>query len=231
MTASPAPQHGEPEIETLTVAADSPAAARSALYALFAQVLRFPQGELATALADGEAYQALAQAAGALPYRYTFMAPPLMEARELGRVYTALFDSVAGKPRVSLLEQRHEGSPSEHELWEELLRFYKYFGLDFSSGGAKERPDHLLVELEFMHYLTFLEAGAGDGHEGLRRGQQDFLSRHLARWLPALRTALAEDPEAMPYSVVVDAVVRFVGADATYIGSPMAGPQPPTGPD
>ena len=107
----------------------------------------------------------------------------------------------------------------------------RWSGRSLAPPEEKSSPKYLLVELEFMHYLTFLEAGAGDGHEGLRRGQQDFLSRHLARWLPALRTALAEDPEAMPYSVVMDAVVRFVGADATYIGSPMAGPQPPTGPD
>jgi putative dimethyl sulfoxide reductase chaperone len=218
---------GAPASETLTVAADSPAAARSEVYALFAQVLRFPQGELGDALASGEAYQALAQAAGTLPYRYTFMAPPLRDARALGRVYTALFDSVAGKPRVALLEQRHAGAPSEHELWEELLRFYRYFGLDFSTGAARERPDHLLVELEFMHYLTFLEAGAGDGHEGLRRGQQDFLSRHLARWLPGLAAALAESDDTAPYDALVHAVLRFVGADATYIGAPLAGPQPP----
>lgn len=211
----------------LEVAADSPAAARSQVYALFAQALRFPNGEIGSALESGELYQAIAQAAGALPYRYTFMAPPLIEARDMGRIYTALFDAVAGKPQVSLLEQRHDGSPPQQQLWEELLRFYRYFGLDFSTGGAKERPDHLLVELEFMHYLTFLEAGAGDGHEGMRRGQQDFLQRRLARWLPGLRTALIESGDAMPYDILIDALVRFVGADATYIGCPMAGPEPP----
>lgn len=216
-----------PEEAPLEVAADSPAAARSQVYALFAQLLRFPHGEIGAALESGELYQALAQAAGALPYRYTFMAPPLIEARDMGRIYTALFDAVAGKPQVSLLEQRHEGSPPQQQLWEELLRFYRYFGLDFSTGGAKERPDHLLVELEFMHYLTFLEAGAGDGHEGLRRGQQDFLQRRLARWLPGLRIALIESGDAMPYDILTDALVRFVGADASYIGCPMAGPEPP----
>ncbi|GAB4353138.1 MAG: hypothetical protein Kow0073_09200 [Immundisolibacter sp.] len=211
----------------LEVAADSTAAVRSQVYAMFAQALSFPQAEVGAALENGELYRGLAEAAGGLPYRYTFIGPPLMEGRDMGRVYTALFDAVAGKPRVSLLEQRYEGAPPEQQLWEELLRFYRYFGLDFSTGGARERPDHLLVELEFMHYLTFLEAGAGDGHPGLRRGQQDFLERHLTRWLPALRVALTEAGNAAPYDVLVDALVRFVGAEATYLGSLQAGPQPP----
>jgi len=215
-------------VDTLAVAEESEAAARSRVYGLFAQALQFPQGDLAAALEDGQMYQALALAAGALPYRYTFIAPPLIERRELGLIYTALFDAVGGRPQVSMLEQRHEGAPPEQQLWEELLRFYRFFGLDFSGGGARERPDHLLMELEFMHYLTFLEAGAPDSADDLRRGQTDFLERHLARWLPGLRVALAGVGEtAAPYDVLIDAVARFIGADCTYLGISRAGPQVP----
>jgi putative dimethyl sulfoxide reductase chaperone len=209
----------------LEVAGDSTAAARSQVYALFAQALAFPQAEIGAALESGELFQALTQAVGTLPYRYTFVAPAAMDARQMGRIYTALFEAITGKPQVSLLEQRHEGAPPEQELWEELLRFYRYFGLDFSTGGARERPDHLLVELEFMHYLTFLEAGTADEHPGLRRGQQDFLERHLARWLPGLRVALLDTDDAAPYDTLVDALVRFVGADAAHLGCQQAGPQ------
>ena len=74
----------------LEVAADSTAAARSQVYALFAQALGFPQAEIGAALENGELYQALAQAAATLPYRYTFIGPPLMDARDMGRVYTCL---------------------------------------------------------------------------------------------------------------------------------------------
>lgn len=211
----------------LEVAADSTAAARSHIYALFAQALAFPQADIGAALESGELSRMLAQAAGALPYRYTFVSPTPMDAREMGRLYTSLFEAISGKPRVSLLEQRHEGAPPEQQLWEELLRFYRYFGLDFSTDGARERPDHLQVELEFMHYLSFLEAGAGDEHPGLRRGQQDFLERHLARWLPGLRVALLDTGDAAPYDTLIDALVRFVGADAAYLGCRQAGPEPP----
>lgn len=220
-----------PELLADGVAIDeaSPAAARSRVYGLFAQALQFPQGDTGAALDSGELYQTLALAAGDLPFRYTFGEPPLLAQRELGRRHTALFDAVGGRPQVSMLEQAHEGAPPEQQLWENLLRFYRYFGLDFSTGGARERPDHLLMQLEFMHYLTFLEAGAPASVEGLRRGQGDFLQHHLARWLPGLRVALANvDDEAAPYDGLIDALMRFIGADCAYLGVSAAGPQLPT---
>lgn len=211
-------------------AVDTPsdAATRSRLYALFATALQFPRDEIGDALADGELYQALADAARALPYRYTFVTPPSLDARTLGQAHTALFDAITGRPRVALLEARHEGAMPEQQLWEELLRFYRYFGLDFSAGAARERPDHLLTELEFMHYLAFLEAGAPPATtESLRRAQADFLERHLARWLPALREALAGDAGAAPYDTLLDALARFVGADCAYLGVAATDPPPP----
>lgn len=211
-------------------AVDSPsdAATRSRLYGLFATALQFPRDEIAEALAAGELYQSLDETARALPYRYTFVAPPLLAARALGQTHTALFDAITGRPHVALLEARHEGAMPEQQLWEELLRFYRYFGLDFSAGGARERPDHLLTELEFMHYLTFLEAGApAAATESLRRAQADFLERHLARWLPALREALAGDASAAPYDTLFDALARFVGADCAYLGVTATGSPPP----
>lgn len=213
----------------LLVETPSAAATRSRLYGLFATALQFPQGEVGDSLAAGELYRALTETAGALPYRYTFVAPPLRDARALGRTYTALFDAIASRPQVALLEARHDGAPSEQQLWEELLRFYRYFGLDFSTGGARERPDHLLTEIEFMHYLAFLEAGATPANtENLRRAQADFLERHLARWLPALAAALAElADDAAPYGLLADALARFVGADCAYLGVGQAGPDAP----
>jgi DMSO reductase family type II enzyme chaperone len=214
---------------SLAIEASSDAATRSRLYGLFATALQFPQGDIGAALADGELYAALTDTARALPYRYTFVAPPLRDARALGQTHTALFDAIASRPKVALLEARHDGTPPEQQLWEELLRFYRYFGLDFSTGSARERPDHLLMEVEFMHYLAFLEAGAPpDNTDNLLRAQADFLERHLARWLPGLAAALAElGDEAAPYGVLVDALARFVGADCAYLGVGQAGPAAP----
>ena len=221
----------EPATDTAAPAIEAPsdAATRSRLYGLFATALQFPQGDVGAALADGDLYEAFADTARALPYRYTFVAPPLRDARALGQTHTALFDAIASRPKVALLEARHDGAPPEQQLWEELLRFYRYFGLDFSTGGARERPDHLLTEIEFMHYLAFLEAGAPPGNtEAIRRAQADFLDRHLARWVPALAAALAElGDEAAPYGALADALARYVGAESAYLGVGQAGPDAP----
>ncbi|MDD3651887.1 hypothetical protein, partial [Immundisolibacter sp.] len=65
----------------LAIEAPSDAATRSRLYGLFATALQFPQGDIGAALADGELYAAFADTARALPYRYTFVAPGLRDAR------------------------------------------------------------------------------------------------------------------------------------------------------
>ena len=75
---------------------------------------------------------------------------------------------------------------------QELLGFYRHFGLDFSRDYAGEQPDHLLTELAFIHYLSFLEAGARVGKDNYRRGRRDFLSPHLDSYSEALCERLNE---------------------------------------
>ena len=102
-------------------------------------------------------------------------------ARIEGPAFLEAFDPALSEQGCSLHEADYAGE-DRSTLLEELLRFYAFFGL--SRQGASELPDHLTVQLEFMHFLTFLEqrgALAGRPVEGLRRAQRDFLSRHLSR--------------------------------------------------
>ncbi len=105
----------------------------------------------------------------------------LPSARIEGPAFLEAFDPALSEQGCSLHEADYAGE-DRSTLLEELLRFYAFFGL--SRQGASELPDHLTVQLEFMHFLTFLEqrgALAGRPVEGLRRAQRDFLSRHLSR--------------------------------------------------
>lgn len=66
--------------------------------------------------------------------------------------------------------------------------FYRAFGLQLSE-NVKERYDHLGMELEFMHVLTYKEAYALENHgdEQLKTcadAEKKFLKSHLARWVP-----------------------------------------------
>lgn len=66
--------------------------------------------------------------------------------------------------------------------------FYRAFDLKLSD-DIKERYDHIGIELEFMHFLTYKEAYALENHgeEQLKictNAEKKFLKSHLARWVP-----------------------------------------------
>ena len=95
---------------------------------------------------------------------------------------------------------------------EEVLRFYKHFGLTRDE-STHELPDHLISELEFLHFMTFqearIEAQGGDASH-YQRGQKDFIERQLGRWLPKLHPRLVEH-EALPfYTEIVRLLEQFL---------------------
>jgi DMSO reductase family type II enzyme chaperone len=106
------------------------------------------------------------------------------------------------------------------KLMEDLVRFYEHFGLQTVAG---DHPDHLCAELEFVHYLAFKEAAAYT-HEGEpgdpRRGQRDFLDRHLCQWLPRVSTRLASLGSAGEfYPWLASAASEFTARDLAYLKS------------
>jgi DMSO reductase family type II enzyme chaperone len=77
----------------------------------------------------------------------------------------------------------------------DIASFYNAFGLELGQ-GCDERPDHITVELEFLHYLCVKEAwaaeqGWSDRVDFCRETEKRFLSEHLARWANGLCSRLA----------------------------------------
>ena len=184
---------------------DIKTAGRSRVYALLAEAFSFPQGAAVLRLLDGDLLAELKEAFEQTGYVVEFpdeltMPPTKNAIQELQVIYTELFDVTSGTPKVSLLERRYCDTP-EQELWQKVLRFYSHFGLDFSEGGGEEQPDHLLTELGFMHYLSFLEAGSPSvsDTESFQRGQRDFLRLHIGTWAESLVEKLAEPDMIHPY--------------------------------
>jgi DMSO reductase family type II enzyme chaperone len=167
---------------------------RSRSYARFGEAFRYP-GPLAPA-----------DAALGLPGIERDAAAAFLEA----------FDPAVAREACSLHEAAHAG---EHRstLFEELVRFYAHFGL--ARRESAELPDHVGVELEFMHFLTAREAAAGARGEdvrGLRLAQRDFLARHLSRLAAAIaRGAHAKHPH---YAALGSALERFVAAELCALG-------------
>ncbi|MFQ5661002.1 MAG: molecular chaperone TorD family protein [Gammaproteobacteria bacterium] len=107
--------------------------------------------------------------------------------RPTGADFLASFDPAVSSQACSLYESDYT-SIDRSAVFEELVRFYSYFGLVRDTDA--EPPDHLSVELEFMHFLTYLEHTSqerGEALEGIRRAQHDFLSRHLLTILKGLK--------------------------------------------
>ncbi len=79
--------------------------------------------------------------------------------------------------------------------------FYKAFGLTISSRNA-ERPDHIVLELEFMAFLLGKEREAHDDDDAqdrnervaiCRDAQTRFLREHLAGWVPPFGKLLSRE--------------------------------------
>lgn len=139
-----------------------------------------------------------------------------------GVEYTSAFDRSVSERACSLHEASY-GDEDQSSLFEELTRFYTYFGLSRSEGA--ELPDHVAVELEFMHYLTHLEqhldASRSKDLLSLRLAQRDFLTRHLQRVLNGVNNKLRIDV-APQYEEIVRTAVAFVNAEAEWLNLDLA---------
>jgi len=221
-----------PDTSTLKIEApgNPDAAARSRVYALLGEALAYPQGSVALRLLDGDLLADLSDALAATPHAISApdeLNTPISKHAigEVQVIYTALFDVTGGTPQVSLLERRY-GEVPEQKLWEALFSFYGHFGLDFSQGYAAEQPDHLLTQLPFMHYLSFLQSGTALDKMALCRGQRDFLKLHLAQWGGTMAEKLSLQENAEPYASLGLLMAQFVACDLEYLDASLvdAGP-------
>ncbi len=185
------------------------AGTRSEIFSLFAQALNYPDDELCDWIRAGELSNALRE-------RLSIVAPSLCtsghldwnaltspgEGDVLAVEYTRLFDAGASGPPCPLYGGLYGGA--RMKAMEEAVRFYNHFGLTLSE-AQRELPDHLITQLEFLHFLCFREAEAlqQDADPApFQRAQRDFIARHPGAWLPKLGPKLAKQ-EAAPFFTVL----------------------------
>jgi TorA maturation chaperone TorD len=70
----------------------------------------------------------------------------------------------------------------------DVVAFYRTEGIHVDEEAA-ELPDHIAVELEFVHHLIArelaeVEAGNGEAATGLRQKQEAFLRQYVLPWAP-----------------------------------------------
>ena len=123
---------------------------------------------------------------------------------------------MTGRPALSLKEKDYV-TADRQKLWEDLVRFYEHFGLSYDLRQCKEWPDWIGIELEFLHYLTFMEAGTtGPAQSAYVAAEADFLERHLATWASELGAGIETMASATPYARYASVLREFVAADAEF---------------
>lgn len=215
MPKSAAPTQGE-GIGT----AGTAAASRSRLYLHLSHSFAFPQPPLHADVIEGRWPNDLGDLLAALPYRLkpnapgAWRVPADYDTFQSG--YIRLFEV---GPRGGAPCPLYGGHYARDRLrtMEELVRFYNFFGLRLVPGLM---PDHVTVELEFMHFLTFQEdeaRNAGGDVESCLRAQRDFLQRQLANWWPSLSLALKRESALPFYRSLVSFTGRLLESDSAFV--------------
>lgn len=167
-------------------------------------------GELAeTSAGKGAIYAALAKS-----FTYSGAAESSFDIE--GYAFNDAFDPSINEDACSLHEFSYAGGELT-ALFEELTRFYNFFGLGREDGSTL--PDHISVELEFMHFLKNLESqseGQEEALASLAMAQKDFISRHLLRLVRGIKSTLRTSDEHCKDLVIT--AEEFVAADLAQLG-------------
>jgi TorA maturation chaperone TorD len=94
---------------------------------------------------------------------------------------------------------------------------YHEVGLEVAA-GFNGTPDHIAVELEFMHFLIVKEMSALIGGEldraqNFRQKQRVFLQRHLAAWVPDFSRSVEEQAQTGFYQGLALATRIFIESE------------------
>jgi TorA maturation chaperone TorD len=215
------------------LAAGDLALCRSILWEALALGFRRPTGETLERLVASAQVEALADAAAIVDAAGDTALAPLVrrlapaEAPSLAALDLAhgrLFGHTA-RGQVPPYETEY----GEDSLWQpqremaDLGAFFRAFGLALDP-AARERPDHVACECEFLLALARREARAealGDagGREATVRAARLFLRDHLGRWGPAFGAALERaDPDGL-HGALGRVLAALVAAECRRLGA------------
>lgn len=196
---------------------------RSLCYAAFSELTASPHDVEAQAAVRSQ----LAAAGALLPPAIVVLLEEFIAAdpEELKAGYSGLFEVGSQGPPAPIREDLLTGQKAGTR--EDLVRFYDFFGYRLDERFAWA-PDHLSVELEFMHFLCYHEASDSGERLSWQLAQADFAPRHLANWVPALAAGVERLAPGAFYSRVLAALADYVASDLAWQSSTIIEPQEAT---
>jgi len=98
---------------------------------------------------------------------------------------------------------------------------YRNAGLDIAK-DFKEAPDHIAVELEFMHFLIFKEIEAAthsniEAFANCLKKQQSFLEDHLGDWQSEFTDTVIANSDTEFYKALAKSTKIFIGQDLQLV--------------
>jgi DMSO reductase family type II enzyme chaperone len=135
------------------------------------------------------------------------------ELTHLQSEYSGLFEVGSEGPPVPIREDLQTGQRAGTR--EDVVRFYDYFGYVLDEKFSWQ-PDHLSLELEFMHYLCFRETEEGADVLSYQLAQVDFAERHLLSWVPRFAAQVEKHAPGSLYARVVAALRDFIEEDFAW---------------
>ena len=112
-----------------------------------------------------------------------------------------------------------KGISQETSELADIAGFFKAFGLTLAEN---ERVDHISVELEFMHFLTYKEAYAQTHHDAAkarfcRETQRKFIRDHLGHWGVHFARLLDQKADGGYYSCLASLLEKFVSSEVAFL--------------
>ncbi len=201
---------------TISRAHGRAAPARGIIYGWLTDLLVYPEPDLVRALGDGTVARSLHEAAEALPYELAvegFDSVGDAELASLGPSYIATFDVPTKGSTCPLYGGALGGD--RRETMEDLLRFYRHFGLSVAHADQRDLPDSVATVAEFLGFLVHRESdSSGDEQEAFRLAQRDVLGRHVCRWAPVIRKRVGSTSAPPLYRAVVALLDDFSAGEA-----------------
>ena len=198
---------------------------RSELWARLADWLTFPTDEFVAAFERGEIASEARRLVDDLAYPFPYPLPLDAEALASGDPvegeveFIRLFDVPSGGAPVPLYGGVHGGD--RRQVMEELLRYYRHFGLSVANAPERDLPDAIPTVLEFLSFLCAGEAEAADDEaaETFRAVERDILERHVTRWMPTIAGRLAKKDPMGLYRSLIDLLGHFAAAEHAALAS------------